>query len=73
MLVTEPLTSSKNTERLILLPPFKKVDTFFDCLGYTRLPSSDSWNLKPEGAYLYYTDNETVNGLEFKNIPEVGQ
>ena len=40
--------------------------------GFTSLPSSDSWTLNPDSAYVYYTDNETVNGIEFPSIPETG-
>ncbi|MCK5716080.1 MAG: 3-phosphoserine/phosphohydroxythreonine transaminase [Thiomargarita sp.] len=29
-------------------------------------------NLNPNAAYVHYTPNETIHGLEFHNIPEVG-
>jgi len=28
-----------------------------------------TWNIDPEGAYLYYCDNETVHGFEFNEFP----
>lgn len=40
--------------------------------GYTSIPSADTWNLKLDSAYVYYTDNETVHGIEFQSIPETG-
>lgn len=29
------------------------------------------WDVKPEGKYFYYVDNETVDGLEIFNEPTV--
>lgn len=40
--------------------------------GYTSIPHSDSWILNSDAAYVYYTGNETVHGVEFQSIPEVG-
>jgi len=28
--------------------------------------------LNPDAAYVYYCDNETVNGVEFPYIPDTG-
>jgi len=33
---------------------------------------SDAWTLNPSAAYVHYTPNETINGLEFHGIPDVG-
>lgn len=30
----------------------------------------DAWDCSDQAAYCYYTDNETVNGVEFSSIPE---
>lgn len=38
---------------------------------YTRLPPQDSWSFPETAAYLHYTDNETVHGLEFAEPPEM--
>ena len=38
---------------------------------YTELPSQETWQLNKDAAYLHIVDNETVNGLEFPNTPEV--
>ena len=39
---------------------------------YRRLPSRDSWQLDPQAAYVHYTPNETIHGVEFREIPDVG-
>ena len=39
---------------------------------YVDVPSVDQWRLTPGAAYLHYTDNETIHGVEFEGIPEVG-
>lgn len=40
---------------------------------YTSIPEQDTWEKFPsEAAYLYYVDNETINGLEFPFIPAAG-
>ena len=38
----------------------------------TQIPHADTWRLSPDATYVYYTDNETINGLEFINPPQVG-
>jgi phosphoserine aminotransferase len=40
---------------------------------YLRLPARDSWQLDPRAAYVHYTPNETIHGVEFHDIPDVGQ
>lgn len=39
---------------------------------YLKLPSRDSWQLDPHAAYVHYTPNETIHGVEFHDIPDVG-
>ncbi len=39
---------------------------------FLRLPSRDSWQLDPHAAYVHYTPNETIHGVEFHDIPDVG-
>mgnify|MGYP001567546297 CR=1 FL=1 len=38
--------------------------------GYTRIPDRDQWKLNPNAAYVHYTPNETVNGVEFHWVPD---
>jgi len=39
--------------------------------GFTDIEDFSSWSVNPNGAYLHYTPNETIAGLEFDFIPEV--
>ncbi len=39
--------------------------------GFTDIEDFSSWKINPDGAYLHYTPNETIAGLEFDFIPEV--
>ena len=39
---------------------------------YLSLPPRDTWKLDPRAAYVHYTPNETIHGVEFHDIPEVG-
>ncbi|MBA2655092.1 MAG: 3-phosphoserine/phosphohydroxythreonine transaminase [Gammaproteobacteria bacterium] len=39
---------------------------------YTTIPERQAWQLNPQSAYFHYVDNETINGLEFPSVPEVG-
>lgn len=40
--------------------------------AYTTLPAFENWQRDPNAAYLHYTPNETVGGLEFQWVPETG-
>ncbi|MCC5792905.1 MAG: 3-phosphoserine/phosphohydroxythreonine transaminase [Legionellaceae bacterium] len=40
--------------------------------GFTRIPYAEQALLDPRAGYLYYTSNETVNGVQFSKIPEHG-
>jgi len=39
---------------------------------FTSIPDMATWKLDPEAAYVHYCANETVNGVEFSNTPDVG-
>ena len=39
---------------------------------YLHLPSRDTWRLDPRAAYVHVTPNETIHGVEFHQMPEVG-
>jgi phosphoserine aminotransferase len=41
--------------------------------GFTRVPGQDELELDPSAAYVHMTSNETIEGVEFKNEPEVGE
>jgi phosphoserine aminotransferase len=40
--------------------------------GFRRLPARESWVLDPAASYVHYTPNETIHGVEFHDVPEVG-
>lgn len=40
--------------------------------SYLQLPPRDQWQLDPHAAYVHYTPNETIHGVEFHGIPQVG-
>jgi phosphoserine aminotransferase len=41
--------------------------------NYQRLPRPDELQLNPQAAYVYYTSNETIQGVQFATEPEVGE
>lgn len=40
--------------------------------GFTHIPEVRNWTLNPEARYFHYTPNETIGGVEFQCVPEVG-
>lgn len=40
--------------------------------GFTRAPTQEELRLDPEAAYVHYTPNETIGGVEFPYVPETG-
>jgi len=40
--------------------------------GFTSIPDASSWQTSADAAYLHYTPNETIGGLEFDVIPDSG-
>jgi phosphoserine aminotransferase len=40
--------------------------------GYNEVPSFAAWKRSPDAAYLHYTPNETIGGVEFHDIPDSG-
>ncbi|WP_286239766.1 3-phosphoserine/phosphohydroxythreonine transaminase [Neptuniibacter halophilus] len=38
--------------------------------GFTAVPSQQELSLNPEAAYLHYTPNETIGGLEYDYVPQ---
>ena len=41
--------------------------------GFTRVPSNDEIKLDQKAAYVHITTNETIEGVEWKREPEVGE
>ena len=40
--------------------------------GYTGIPAPGTWQLTPGAAFVHYTPNETIHGVEFHDVPDVG-
>ncbi|MBE8215890.1 MAG: 3-phosphoserine/phosphohydroxythreonine transaminase [Endozoicomonadaceae bacterium] len=40
--------------------------------GYLEIPDESSWSFSEKAAYIFYTPNETVNGVRFKKVPKSG-
>ena len=40
--------------------------------NFTTIPEYAQWKLNKRAAYVHYTPNETINGVEFQSIPETG-
>ncbi|MBB5016896.1 phosphoserine aminotransferase [Chitinivorax tropicus] len=39
---------------------------------FTYIPDLTRWQVRPDAAYLHYTPNETIGGVEFQSVPTVG-
>lgn len=40
--------------------------------NYTSVPTQADLNLRPDAAYVHYTPNETIRGVEFDYVPDTG-
>ena len=40
--------------------------------GFTTIPDFDCWQLNTDAAYVHYTPNETIGGVEFHWVPDSG-
>lgn len=40
--------------------------------GYSSIPPHGDWRRNPNAAYVHYTPNETIGGVEFHWIPDTG-
>ncbi|HDH06621.1 MAG TPA: 3-phosphoserine/phosphohydroxythreonine transaminase [Nitrospirae bacterium] len=40
--------------------------------NFSTIPPRSEWSLNPDAAYVHYTPNETIGGVEFHMVPEVG-
>ena len=40
--------------------------------NFSYAPKQDKWQLDPAAAYVHYTSNETIGGVEFHWIPDTG-
>ncbi len=40
--------------------------------NFLAIPPQSEWTLDPDAAYVHYTPNETISGVEFHWVPETG-
>lgn len=40
--------------------------------GFTYVPEQSTWQLNSDAAYVHYTPNETIGGVEFNFVPDTG-
>ncbi len=40
--------------------------------NFTYVPAFDTWECRKDAAYLHYVSNETIGGVEFNWVPDVG-
>ena len=40
--------------------------------NFTGIPAFETWKLNKEAAYIHYTPNETIGGVEFHWVPDTG-
>ena len=38
--------------------------------NFTTIPDAATWNIDKQAAYLHYTSNETIHGVEFQSCPD---
>ncbi len=41
--------------------------------GYNSIPPAADWKRTPNAGYLHYTPNETIGGVEFHFVPDIGE
>ncbi len=39
--------------------------------GFRDVPAPATWSLSPDAAYVHYTANETIHGVEFHDVPDI--
>ncbi|MBN8479788.1 MAG: 3-phosphoserine/phosphohydroxythreonine transaminase [Burkholderiales bacterium] len=43
-----------------------------EAANYTTIPARSTWNLDPGAAYVHICGNETIGGVEYPELPDVG-
>ena len=54
--------------------PYVRVNVAANSKGenYRRLPPRAEWQLDPTAAYVHYTPNETIHGVQYHAVPDTG-
>jgi phosphoserine aminotransferase len=68
-------TGTWSTKAIAEAKRFCKVNVVADAAGtrFTTVPAQDSWQRSSAAAYLHFTPNETIHGVEFPFVPDVGE
>ncbi len=55
-------------------PKFGEIRTIWDgkAENYNRVPANSELRIDPKAAYVYFASNETIQGVQFQDEPEVG-
>ncbi|HEY3730661.1 MAG TPA: 3-phosphoserine/phosphohydroxythreonine transaminase [Steroidobacteraceae bacterium] len=66
-------TGSWSAKALKLVKDYCQVNVAADAAAshYTTVPPQGSWRLTKDAAYLHYTPNETIGGVEFPFVPQL--
>jgi phosphoserine aminotransferase len=66
-------TGAWSKKALVEAGRYCKVNVAADAAAgnYTSVPAQSEWKLTPGAAYVHYTPNETIGGVEFPWVPEV--
>ena len=66
-------TGSWSKKALVEAKRYCRVNLAADAAAsnYTSVPPQSGWKLTPDAAYLHYTPNETIGGVEFPFVPQV--
>lgn len=67
-------TGAWSTKAIAEARQFCKVNIVTDSTPnhFTTIAEPEQWSLSNDAAYVHYTPNETIHGLEFADIPDVG-
>jgi phosphoserine aminotransferase len=49
-----------------------RVATSTEASGFHHVPAFSEWQLNQDAAYVHYCTNETINGVEFVDVPDTG-
>lgn len=44
-----------------------------EATAFTTIPPRDHWQLSADAAYVHVTANETIHGVEFRDLPDTGE
>jgi phosphoserine aminotransferase len=68
------VTGAWGAKALSEAKPYVRTNTIAtgEATNYTSVPDRSDWKLTPGAAYLHVTPNETIHGVEFETVPDVG-